>query len=171
MASRNKMEFSFSANAAKEHFLGLFMDQGKGKVLNLDECHLVNPWMIDALKSVKGWWDSTDLDAYRPMKNMGSLRTLTLREGQRTGDRMAILTVSGNPDYALNRSHLNSFIACLREKVEPSGSGKLSIFLRIQQIAKGMTTQFYEMLLYGPDRFGKFCILNPPLTLSLREYL
>ena len=29
--------------------------------------------------------------------------------------------------------------------------GKLSIFLRIQQIAKGQKTQFFEMLFYGPD--------------------
>lgn len=65
---------------------------------------------------------------------------------------MAMLTVSGNPSYALNRKQINDFVEALRKKIEPGHSeSKLSIFLRIQQIAKGQKTQFFEMLLYGPD--------------------
>ena len=80
--------------------------------------------------------DST-LDAYHTGSNKGSLRTLTLREGQRTGDRMVMLTVSGSPDYALNQSQIHHFVSSLRQAIEPSSpEQKLSIFLRIQQIAK-----------------------------------
>lgn len=163
---RNKMEFSFSSNAAKDHFLGLFMDQSKGKVVNLSECHLVNPWMMDGLKAVKTWWDASSLDAYRSLHDTGSLRTLTMREGQRTGDRMVILTVSGNPDFALNKKDLASFVERLRQSIEPSASeeGKLSLFLRIQQIAKGKQTQFYEMLLYGPETIKEILHLQPNLS-------
>lgn len=148
---RNKMEFSFSNNAAKDRFLGLIMNEGKGRAINLTECHLVNPWFIEALKTVKSWWDSSGLDAYHLYRNTGSLRNLTMREGQRTGDRMIILTVSGNPDYALNQKQLNSFKQSLIESVSPTGEGKLSLFLRIQQVAKGTQTNFYEMQLHGPE--------------------
>ena len=149
---RNKMEFSFSSNAAKTHFLGLVMDSGKGKVLNLTECHLVDTWYLDVLKSVREWWNESGLDSYHASTNTGSLRTLTLREGKRTGDRMAMLTVSGNPEFSLQKHHLDSFVAFIKEAAKPSDpNSKLSIFLRIQQVGKGMPTNFYEMLLYGPD--------------------
>lgn len=149
---RNKMEYSFSCDAAGKKYLGLVVDSSKGKVFNMSECHLTNTWFVDALKSVKHWWNESGLDAYYPYHDRGSLRTLMLREGQRTGDRMAVLTVSGNPEYALSKKHLESFVAFLRDAVEPvNPKHHFSIFLRIQQVGKGMTTNLYEMLLYGPD--------------------
>lgn len=156
---RNKMEFSFSSDLSKNQYLGLIKDSSKGRVLNLTECHLVNEWYIAALDTVRRWWQESGLDAYHPGKNTGSLRTLTVRQGIKTGDRMVILTVSGNPDFALNRQQLDHFVAALRDKIEPKESfqgGQLSIFLCIQQIAKGMPTNFYEMLLYGPDHIVEY---------------
>lgn len=149
---RNKMEFSFSSDSFKHQYLGLMMDSGRGKVVNLTECHLVNDWFVDALKATRQWWKESNLEAYHPTRNEGSLRTLIVREGLSSGDRLVMLTVSGRPEYALNKHHLQSFVAFLREVIEPINPNRqLSIFLRIQQIAKGMPTQFYEMLLYGPD--------------------
>lgn len=149
---RNKMEFSFSTNSAGEKFLGLMMDSSRGKVLNLTECHLVHKWFIIALKAVKEWWENSPLDAYHAHKDKGSLRTLILREGLRSGERLAMLTVSGNPDYAIHQQQLKSFVAVLKQAIQPEeGSEKLSIFLRIQQIKKGIPTEFYEMQLEGPD--------------------
>nr|MBA2728300.1 23S rRNA (uracil(1939)-C(5))-methyltransferase RlmD [Parachlamydiaceae bacterium] len=149
---RNKMEFSFSANIAGDKFLGLIMDSSRGKVLNLTECHLVHNWQIDTLRAVRAWWEDSTLEAYHPSKNQGSLRTLMLREGFRTGDRMVVLTVSGNHDYALHKGQIASFLESVKNAAGiDSGSGKLSIFLRIQQIAKGTATTFFEMHLEGPD--------------------
>ncbi len=163
---RNKMEFSFSSNLAKEPFLGLMMEGSKGKVLNLTTCHLTSPWFVQALGAVREWWMASGLDAFHPMKQTGSLRTLTLREGIRTGDRLAMLTVSGNPDYALTKGQLDSYVAALRQAVEPQDPAKLSIFLRIHQAAKGMTTQFYEMQLYGPDHIRETLYLPNPEKLA-----
>ena len=148
---RNKMEFSFSMNAQKEGFLGLMIDGSRGKVFNLTECYLVHPWFAECVKAVRSWWRETVLEAYNAFKDTGSLRCLTVREGQRTGDRMVYLTVSGNSEYALNRQQIDSFVAFVKEAVLPLGEGELSIFLRIQQIAKGSPTQFFEMHLDGPD--------------------
>lgn len=149
---RNKMEYSFSGDLNGNRYLGLVMEGSKGKVLNLTECHLVHPWFTECLETVRQWWESTTLEAYHPYKNTGTLRTLIVREGIRTGDRLVMLTVSGNPDFAPKKQQLNSFVSSLRNAIElHDGKSRLSIFLRIQQIAEGMATNFYEMLLYGPD--------------------
>lgn len=148
---RNKMEFSFSSNLAKQRFLGLMMDSSRGKVLNLQECWLPNSWMVDALHAAFAWWNETGLLAYHPPSNTGSLRTLTVREGMSTGDRQIMLTVSGNPEFALTQQQISLFEAYMRDAVEPIGQGELSLFVRIQQIAKGRPTQFFELHLSGPD--------------------
>lgn len=147
---RNKMELSFSTSRAGERFLGLMTYGGRGKAFNMQECHLCPSWMVEARHAVKKWWEATDLEAYYPPRNSGSLRTLILRGSERTGDRLAMLTVSGNPDYALQKKHLESLKVSLLPLLT-SSQGKSSLFLRIQHIAKGKPTQFYEMLLYGTD--------------------
>lgn len=163
---RNKMEFSFSSDLAKNQYLGLMLYGSRGRVFNLLECHLVNSWFADAVKAVRRWWQESGLDAYHLGKDTGSLRTLIGREGKRTGDRMIMLTVSGNPDFAMHKNQLQTFIEAVRQAVEPSNQDqKLSIFLRIQQIAKGHPTQFYEMHLYGPDHIRE--ILHPFADTSL----
>lgn len=149
---RNKMEFSFSQNKAGEKFLGLFMAMSRGRVLNLQECHLVNPWMVEALTKVRLWWEKNSLSAYHPPSNRGTLRTLTLREGIRSGDRMAILTVSGNPEFAIKRSEIDSFIQAITEILTPEIPGStLSFFLRVHQAIKGRPTEIYEMHLLGSE--------------------
>jgi 23S rRNA (uracil1939-C5)-methyltransferase len=138
------MEFSFSQNKAGDKYLGLIIRSSRGKVFNLQECFLSPPWMAETLKRVKTWWDSTDLPAFHFHKGTGCLRTLTLREARRTGDRLAMLTVSGDPKFALNRTQLNGFLAALDDP-------KMSIFLRVQQCIPGTPTQFFEMHLGGLD--------------------
>jgi 23S rRNA (uracil1939-C5)-methyltransferase len=39
---RNKMEYTFSQDKAGKRFLGLFAR--RGRVVNLEECHLTDPW-------------------------------------------------------------------------------------------------------------------------------
>ncbi|MCE2983183.1 MAG: 23S rRNA (uracil(1939)-C(5))-methyltransferase RlmD [Parachlamydia sp.] len=148
---RNKMEFSFSSDLAGNRYLGLILLGSRGRVFNLKECFLPKPWFVQAAETVGRWWEETGLLAYKMGKDEGHLRTLTLRCGERTGDRMVILTVSGRADYALTKGQLKLFVDALKKAIEPGGDARLSIFLRIQQIAKGKPTNFYEWLLYGPD--------------------
>lgn len=144
---RNKMEFSFSENRAGMRFLGLMIAQAEPYVFNVTECHLANPWFTQVLQSVRAWWEGSFIKAYHPPEDAGSLRYLTLREGIRTGQKMAVLNVSGNPAYALTRSQLEGFQAAVEQAVQ----GPISVFLRIHQAKKGKPTQFFEMHLAGPD--------------------
>lgn len=138
------MEFSFSQDKAGRRYLGLILRKSRGKVFNLQECLISPPWMSEALQRVRCWWESTSLSAFNFRNGRGALRTLTFREGRRTGDRLAMLTVSGDPCFALTRAQLNGFIKSLNDP-------RMTIFLRVQQAIPGKPTQFYEMLLNGPD--------------------
>jgi 23S rRNA (uracil1939-C5)-methyltransferase len=144
---RNKMEFTFSENRGGQKFLGLMIAQAEPYVFNLTECHLTNSWFAQALAAVRTWWEASGIKAYYPPADAGSLRYLTLREGMRTGQKMAILNVSGNPEFALTRAHLDGYVAALKNALPDD----LSIFLRIHQTKKGRPTNFYEMHLSGPD--------------------
>jgi 23S rRNA (uracil1939-C5)-methyltransferase len=153
---RNKMEFSFSQNKAGERFLGLVIGGSKGHVLNLQECHLVSPWFIEVLSAVRKWCEESGLLAYR-MNDTGTLRTLILREGKRTGDKLIMLTVSGNPAFAIGKGQIARFVETV---IEAAGSRDVSIFLRVQQAMKGNPTQFFEMHLNGPDHLREKCIVG-----------
>lgn len=153
---RNKMEFSFSQNREGERFLGLMLAGQKQRVFNLRECHLTSAWFAQVVGRVRGWWEESGLEAYHCPSDRGSLRTLTLREGKRTGEKMAFLTVSGNSAYALTRKDLEGFMKAVKGK----DKGVLSLFLRIQQAIKGQPTQFYEMHLDGPDHIRETLYLG-----------
>ncbi len=145
---RNKMEFSFSENRMGDKFLGLMLAGGKGRVEDIQRCHLVSPWFSEVLSAVRTWWKQEGLRAYHHLSNEGHLRTMTVREAKQGKGKMVMLTVSGNPQFALKKGQMDRFVLAIKEVTEDPG---LSIFLQVQQIAKGVPTQFYEMLLHGPD--------------------
>lgn len=140
---RNKMEFTFSENRAGERFFGLMIAAAEPYVFNLTECHLANSWFSDIVNAARIWWVSSGLKAYYPPADTGSLRYLTIREAMRTGQKMVVLNVSGNPEFALSKEQIASFKTLFNDDI--------SLFLRIHQTKKGKPTQFFEMHLAGPD--------------------
>lgn len=140
---RNKMEFSFSQDSKGQRYLGMMIGGSRGKVFNLTECHLVSPWFSETLANVRDWWEKSGVQAFNPPKNSGSLRTLTVRESTTSGERLVMLTVSGNPEDALHRKEIQEFQKLFGPEV--------SLFLRIHQAVKGQPTEFFEMHLQGPE--------------------
>jgi 23S rRNA (uracil1939-C5)-methyltransferase len=145
---RNKMEFSFSQDQSGEKYLGLIKGGSRGRVLNLAQCELTSSWVITVLSHVKAWWENSSLLAFHPPSGKGTLRTLTVREGKNTGEKMVILTVSGTHESFLKRSHLTQFQQAVLKALPDDHP---SIFLRIHQAEKGRPTTFYEMHLSGPS--------------------
>lgn len=145
---RNKMEFTFSENRGGARYLGLMIAQAEPYVFNLEECHLSAPWFSVVVAAVRKWWEASSLHAYNPPLDEGTLRYLTVREAKRTGQKMAILNVSGRPEFAPTSSQLQAFV----QEVQTALLGEeISLFLRVHQTKKGTPTQFYEMHLAGPD--------------------
>lgn len=162
-AYRNKMEFSFSQDKKGERYLGMFLAGSRGKVFNLTECHLVSPWFAETLAKVRAWWEASGLLAYNPPRNSGTLRTITLRESKTTGERLAMLTVSGNPEDAIHRKDIETFKALFDDHT--------SVYLRIHQAIKGQPTQFYEMHLKGKESIEeKLTIELDPLKKSTLHF-
>ena len=158
---RNKMEFSFYEDREQNKCLGLVMAGTKGRVLNLEECHLVRPWMIKVLTRVRKWWEGTTVQAYHRLKNEGTLHTLTLREGMQTGEKLVMLTISGSPSGEFSHKELEAFKQAVLGELE----GVVSLFLQIKHIQEGKPTQYNEMLLSGPDHIHeKLCITYPDGT-------
>ncbi|MBS0623732.1 MAG: 23S rRNA (uracil(1939)-C(5))-methyltransferase RlmD [Verrucomicrobia bacterium] len=140
---RNKMEFSFSQNRAGDRFLGLMIKNSRGKVETLSECWIAQPWMVEVLQRVLTWWEQQSLQAYHPPTDRGALRTLTLREGIHTGEKMIVLTVCGHPEFALTEAQKSAFL----EAVGPH----TSVILRAQITARKTPTRFEQTLLYGTE--------------------
>lgn len=157
---RNKMEFSFSQDRKGQKFLGLM--RKRGRVENLSECFLTAPWFIEVLERVRLWWEESALAAYHPPSNEGSLRTLTIRHGVQTDEKMVVLTVSGNPDFSLDEAVIEDFMDAVGE-VD-------SLILRTQIIAKKTPTRFEERLLAGKEVIHEI-MHNPrgrPFTFRIR---
>ncbi|MGL5626461.1 MAG: 23S rRNA (uracil(1939)-C(5))-methyltransferase RlmD [Candidatus Rhabdochlamydia sp.] len=154
---RNKMEFSFSQDHSGQQFLGLILAASKKDVFNLQECWLVSDWFSSVVAQVRLWWSQSGLSAYR-LDNTGSLRTLIVRQSLRTSDKLVMLTVSGRPEYALNKHLIKKFVQTILLTVPKTD--RISIFLRIQQTIKGQPTQFFEMHLHGPDHILEHLIID-----------
>lgn len=165
---RNKMEFSFSENRAKTKFLGLMIAQANSFVFNVTACHLCPNWFSKVLNAVRAWWENSELTAYHPLDNIGTLRNLTIREAVHTKQKMVILTVSADPNYALSKNNIETFKETILSCFPKEEEGNLSVFLRLQQVGKGITTQFYEMHLLGREHILEkmHLELKKPVTLS-----
>lgn len=137
---RNKMEFSFAQSKENKKFLGLRRAKSN-QVVSLDHCDLCSPWMIDVVKVVYAWFVEHELTAYFPPKNLGSLRTLTLRDSDQ--DRLAMLTVSGTDPIPEQ---------LLQELIERLKIHSLtSILLCKQFVQKKVPTFFEQRILQGKN--------------------
>lgn len=155
---RNKMEFSFSENAAKTKFLGLMIAGASRFVFNVEKCFLAKLWMSEVLSNVRKWWESSGLKAYNFTQDEGHLRYLTLREGKNTLEKMVILTVSGHRDFAISEELIESFVSHVKDSA--GDTQNLSIFLRIQKIEKKKATEFIERLLFGKPHIKEKLIIR-----------
>jgi 23S rRNA (uracil1939-C5)-methyltransferase len=158
---RNKMEFSFSQDKEGNRYLGLMKVGARGRVETINECQIAPAWCNQVLVEVLSWWEQSSLAAYHPYADTGTLRTLTLREGERSEEKMAILTVSGRAEFAIGQKDLNLFVEAIKRIF---GEEKLSVFLRIHQAIAGQPTQFYEMQLFGKDH------IEEKLTIAVGDY-
>lgn len=146
---RNKMEFSFGQFRDGQKFLGLH--QSRSRVFNITDCQIAPKWFNCTLDHVRHWWQQTLLNAYDFRKDSGSLRSLMLRSSEHGHNKMAVLTVSGNPQFALTQDQIYGFKKAVLDSLELLGETQVSIYLNIHQCIQGKPSQFFEIHLHGPD--------------------
>ena len=91
---RNKMECAFGV-WDERLVLGLRAAGRFDHVIDLETCGLMSPECLEALKQVRAWANNHGFSGYHRRRHEGDLRYLVLREGKNTGQRMAILLMTG----------------------------------------------------------------------------
>ncbi|MBK8481016.1 MAG: 23S rRNA (uracil(1939)-C(5))-methyltransferase RlmD [Proteobacteria bacterium] len=152
---RNKMEYSFQPGAAGGLRLGLHPPGQAGVVLPLSRCDLLSPGASALLPRLAAWAEAQGLPAYEPQRDLGFLRSLTIREGKHTGDRMLVLLTSDDaevpsatglrPAAALAAD----FAAAARDLAAQLDAELTSVYWTRQVALSGQPTHFVEQLLYG----------------------
>jgi 23S rRNA (uracil1939-C5)-methyltransferase len=148
---RNKMEFSFADDIKGSGVasLGLHPSGYKYDVLDLEACFLEAEWVAPYLGKVRAWARQRGIAAYRPNTNSGWLRTLTLREGKRTGERLVELTTAPGG----SREDAESFRALTEEFSRETGVAFHSVYWTQHVAERGKRTQMESEVLAGKASF------------------
>lgn len=91
---RNKMEFSFGIGKKGETQLGFYPPGFHFEVFDLEECFLQSEWAVEVVQKVRAFAIEHKIPVYNSHNHEGLLKTLTVREGKNTGERMIVLTTS-----------------------------------------------------------------------------
>jgi 23S rRNA (uracil1939-C5)-methyltransferase len=86
-AYRNKMEFAFAGNL----HLGLYERRRPGRVLDVEECWLMEPWAAAVVGFFREACRETGLPAHDARTGKGAWRHLVLRQSAATGARLVHL--------------------------------------------------------------------------------
>lgn len=147
---RNKMEFSF-AQDHDELRLGMHPGGFKYEVTEQQECYLMSQFVSDFVPRVRDWARALGLRAYRG--DEGFLRTLMVREGTHTDDRMVDLVTSHFDEVSTSDGVLSSakvaqrFTDSLSDLLESSTI--TSLYWTTRRTVRGDPTRLEETLLAG----------------------
>ena len=145
---RNKMEFSFAGNG-DELACGMHPGGWRYEVIDQRECFLMSEFVATLPRLVRDWCAARGLDAYRGISEEGWLRTLTVREGKRTGERMVEL-MTAHDDGSAERGRAAEATARFGDFVQSEfGDEVTSVYWTEQRTVRGERTTTTEHLLGG----------------------
>lgn len=90
---RNKMDFSFHPDGV----LGLHRRGDWNAIVPIETCYLQSPESVAIVDAVRAWARAHGVSPYNPVTHAGALRSLVVREGRGTGDRMVGLLTGPGP--------------------------------------------------------------------------
>lgn len=149
---RNKMEFSFGHTEEGNFALGLHPAGRKYDLLDLTECHLESGEVAGVLEVARRWARDLGLAPYRPRQDEGWLRTLTVREGKRTGQRLVELTTTGAATAVCGgvERDVGELAALFGAAVEAELGERVTSLVWTQHLAvRGQRTRFVHHTLTG----------------------
>ncbi|MDX9971692.1 MAG: 23S rRNA (uracil(1939)-C(5))-methyltransferase RlmD [FCB group bacterium] len=97
---RNRVDLAFAPkfyetappkDMERDAVLGFRRKEQWYRPLEVSECRIFSPDLPPLAESMRAWVAEHDLKAYQGRRDRGLLRTLLLREGKRTGERMVVL--------------------------------------------------------------------------------
>ncbi|MFT7623455.1 MAG: 23S rRNA (uracil1939-C5)-methyltransferase [Myxococcota bacterium] len=150
---RNKMEFSFGRLPSGWVGVGLHPPGFRYEVFDLQECLLQSPEAAAIARLSGAWAREQGLMRYQNDRADGFLRTVTVREGKRTGARLIELTTShaetthGNAGEVSARAVADSFVAMLLAADVPV----TSVYWSQYHAERGVPTTTREHHLHGEE--------------------
>ncbi|MBD3270244.1 23S rRNA (uracil(1939)-C(5))-methyltransferase RlmD [Candidatus Peregrinibacteria bacterium] len=142
---RNKMEFSFEYDKSGILNLGLHLKGRHHDVSKIEQCFLFNDWIGDFLVKCRDFFPNIKFD--------GTWKTLTVREGQNTGEILINLAVeNGNIDF---EEELIDFIL-----KSMKGKNLKSLYLTQIHNKKGTRKKIEEKILWGKAEFQEKLFLE-----------
>lgn len=172
---RNKMEFSVGDDADHPFTIGLHPAGYKYDVLDLRSCDLFSPWVEAMLPTFSRWCAEHGLQRYDHRRNTGFLRQLTLREGKRTGERMAELVTSSGETARFEGEErpveevIPHLSGALQQISAEAGFPIHTLYWTQHHIKKGEPTRLIEHLLHGPGTLAEelHVASQPPLRFQI----
>lgn len=144
---RNKMELSFGNDRERSFSLGMHPAGYRYETLALQECWLMSPFVSAFVPLVGEWASAYGLSAFDARQSEGQLRTLTIREGKRTDERMVVLETEASA--ALPDSLGADFVAAVHKAAQACGGKVDSIYWAQRDAARGRKTSWTHTHLDG----------------------
>lgn len=153
--TRNKMEFSFGDDRQRRFALGMFPKGYRKEVLSLDACWMMSPVVSDFVPAVRAWAIEAGMEPFIPGRGVGFLRTMTVRECKRTGERLVELTTSHAETTQAGGAEVPAaeavaqFQAFAESWFEARGEALTSLYWTVHRAVKGERTRLISTLLAG----------------------
>jgi 23S rRNA (uracil1939-C5)-methyltransferase len=103
--------------------LGFYPPGYHYEVFDLSECHLMSPVLEKIARHIRTFVHQHELPYYDSKYGNGFLRSMTLREGKNTGERMLILTTSMEEFEGEKAGWRDAFIEWIKKWNESCGEG------------------------------------------------
>ncbi len=165
-AYRNKMEFSFGRDGAGRLALGLHPVGRRWDILRQRACHLVSDPAVIVSQAVQDAAEALALPPFRPQDGSGWLRTLTWREGLRTGERLVELTTSHEAPTPDPLGTAQALLQAALDAADAAGAPLTSAVWTQHRAVRGERTTLISQVLHGPGVYHE--VLHLPGGHALR---
>ena len=154
---RNKMEMSFGVDDEGTYALGMHPAGRRYDVLPLEVCYLQSEASAALVKNVRRWGEARGVAHHDQRRGTGFLRTLTIREGKRTDQRLIELTTAPSesalfcgeerPAEEVVTDFTEHVLSCVR-----AGEFKVNSIVWTRHIAiKGQRTRLEHRVMHGKE--------------------
>jgi 23S rRNA (uracil1939-C5)-methyltransferase len=165
---RNKMEMTFGYDADRALALGLHPPGYRYEVFSMAECFLQSEESTALTRAVAEWARAWELTPFVSKERGGFLRTLMIREGKRTGDRLLELVTEPFEGHAQGDPPPAAIDAFLETVLSAGVAVSTVYWTRIHAVA-GARTWMEELLLHGPPTLREELHVpgQPPLCFEI----
>lgn len=158
---RNKMEYTFSQDAAKNRYLGLCIPNGRSRVLNIKKCYTSPPNFLEVLENVRIFSEKENLEAFDQAQNKGMLKGLVLRQSPHTGELLVML-ITSNQEFT-KELQMRFIRSLLQLRKVPA-----TIVHLAKNSTRGAATQFSYHTLYGSGFYHEKLFITDTCFLDLK---